>query len=684
MSKKPKPARTSRHSLLRPPIPRSEFRKAVERLKTKYYAVSDPPAFELVEDEDDQDTKSRKRPVSAGTAITDAALAVSIPRNGWRRLRHAQALAVIVEVPGPDWVAPVQQAFGATFGPRWVIMSRASSHLAPYGTPDLSAAAADRLSDGRCVAAICVGETDVPQSLRLTADLTIRIESPTTEVLRQAIVRFAGGPIRMEDGVGQGLAFHHLLAAFRPGQGGQRIADRLAQATKLLTVRPDERLPDLVEAVEYGALQKWSLEVGELVRLYRRKEVSWADMPHGICVAGPAGTGKTIWARSLARHCNCPIILTSVPSWFVAGKTGYLDDCIRAVRQTFDSAAAAARAHGVAILMLDEIDALPSRSSNSRNSDFFTAILAEVLLRLDGGTASGRDGVIVVSATNFPSALDEALLRPGRLERLVMLEAPRAPGILSMLKFQVNGDLPDSDLDDVAHLIERSTAAEVMAIVREARGIARRAGRPLGVTDLKAAVLGESGAIDDRVLAHEAGHVVVALAIGYGKVRHCAVGVRIGASNRTLIEAAEGSLATRDHIEDRVTMMLGGRAAERALYGDCSVGSGGDETSDIGAATAAIAAARLSFCVGDTMVFHGSPREAVEAVRYDPALREAVEADLQRLQGRADAIVAEHLGAVVAIAQALRTHRHLNGELLQRIFDSAKPARQVKKTGRGA
>jgi cell division protease FtsH len=622
--------------------------------------------------------------VSAGSAIMSAVLDASIPRNIRRRLRHAQALAVVVHVPGPDWIEPAHRAFRTAFGSRWVVMSRAPSNW-PFGTPDLSAKAAVDLSEGRCVAAICVGETDIPQALRVTADLIIRITPPNAEVVRRAIARFAGGPIEVEEGAGVGLSFHHLIACFRPGTGAQGIADRVAIASRMLTAQPDERLPDLADAVEYGVLREWGLELGEAIELYRRKALSWADMPHGICVAGPPGTGKSVYARALARHCKCPILFSSVPEWFLAGKTGYLDDCIRAVRQTFDSAAAAARAHGVAILMLDEVDAIPRRNSNSRNADFWSAILAEVLLRLDNGSSSGRTGVIVVSATNVPSRLDPALLRPGRLERLVTLEPANAAGILSMLKFHVNGDVAEDDLVDVAHLIERSTAAEVMATVREGRSIARRAGRPLEAGDLKSAVLGkepEATILDDRVFAHEAGHVAVALAIGYGKVRHCAVGARIGATNRTLIDAVEGSLATRRHIEDRVTMMLGGRAAELALYGDRSVGSGGDEQSDVGLATAAISAARLSFCVADTIVFHGSPREAAEAVRYDPKLRELVENDLQRLQKKADAIVDEHLGAVVAIAQALRARQYLNGGQLKRIFDAAKPIRTIKKIGR--
>jgi cell division protease FtsH len=304
-------------------------------------------------------------------------------------------------------------------------------------------------------------------------------------------------------------------------------------------------------------------------------------------------------------------------------------------------------------------------------------------LRLDNGSSSSRTGVIVISATNRPSALDEALLRPGRLERMVVLGPADTPGILSMLKFQVNGEVCESDLVEVAQLIGRFTAAEVMATVREGRAIARRAGRPLQADDLKAALLGDgANLVDDRVFAHEAGHVVLALVLSYGQVRHCAIGARVGPSNRTLIEVPEGSLATRSTLEDGVAMTLGGRAAEMALYGDCSIGAGGDEQSDVGLATKVISALRLSYCVADDVFFHGTPQEAMEAARCDPHLRGLVEDDLRRLQKRADAIVAEHLGAVVAISQAMKTSRYLSGEQLKKIFDSASPARKGRKIGR--
>lgn len=154
------------------------------------------------------------------------------------------------------------------------MVSRTTSRWTPPGTPDTSATSAADLSEGHCVAAICVGEKDIPEALLLTAELTIQIVPPNAEVVRRAILRFAGGPIEVEEGAGEGLSHGHLLACFRPGTGARRIADRVAKASKMLTAQPDERLPDLVDAVEYGALREWGLELGEAIELYRRKALS--------------------------------------------------------------------------------------------------------------------------------------------------------------------------------------------------------------------------------------------------------------------------------------------------------------------------------------------------------------------------------------------------------------------------
>jgi ATP-dependent Zn protease len=225
-----------------------------------------------------------------------------------------------------------------------------------------------------------------------------------------------------------------------------------------------------------------------------------------------------------------------------------------------------------------------------------------------------------------------------------------------------------------------------MQLVRDARSIARLAGRPLAADDLKAALL-ETGShdtsVEARICVHEAGHATMALALSYGTLRHALVGAKVGIRNRTLIDAGDPNFATLKDIEDRATVLLAGRSAEREICNSISLGSGGDESSDVGQATIAMAAARSSYCIAGDIAFQGRPNEVAEAIRYDRQLRDEVEADLQRLQKRADDLIAKHRGAVLAIADALRTRRHVDGKELRRIFDAAAATRAVTRA-RGA
>lgn len=664
-------------------------RAAVERRLSALKPIPWPPgpgapSFDLDPEEDDALARRRQARPAAVSAIVGAAVDAAIPKDTRRKLEQGQALAAIVLVPSPEWVAPVAHYFTSVFGNRWVVQQRDGSnrrHDASHGSAEVS----HDLSRGRCVVGIAADPDMLPGSLVGAADITIRISAPNAPVMATAIRRFArkAPPLLPEDIAG--LDLHHLVAAFRPGTGAAKIVQRLsATAAALRGGVQNERVPDLQTAVEYGEARIWALNLARDIADYRRGACDWASLPKGVCLASDPGCGKSLLARAIARFCgDAPIVISSVADWFTKERS-YMDDVIRAMRSTLDRSAALARAHGICFLFLDEVDAVPDRATlDSRNKDYWLPIVADLLTRLDDGTSSARRGVILIAATNNPSAVDPALLRPGRFERLITIDRADAAGTLNMLKFHVAGAVPDDELEDIATAIERSTGAEIMAFVREARQIARHAGHDLSAADLRAALLNSDRPppeADWRICAHEAGHVVLALALGCGVLRHCIVGAKSGSENRTLVEyASSPDLATRRTVEDRTTMLLGGRAAERVLFGCNSAGGSGDESSDTGMAFSNIASLHLRWGLGDTIAFHGSRREVLEAARCDRSLREVVEADLQRLQKRAEDIVKRHRAALVAIAEALQDRRHLGGDQLRAIFDAHGPNRPRKR-----
>jgi cell division protease FtsH len=632
-------------------------------------------------------TREPVRP-SAMTAVMEACFDGQVPVKTRRKLQHGQALAVILLVPTADWVSPMARFFKQRFGSRWVLHSRDGSnrrtHSASVGNDEISA----DLARGVCVAGISTDVSVLPRALASAADMTIRIMPPDASVLRTATARFTMkfAP-SFPATIGAGLDLHEILAAFRPGTGPQRIMGRLAAATAIVRGEvDDERLPALEDAVEYGEARMLGLQLAEDITALRENRIKWKDLLKGICLAGEPGVGKSLFARILARQCGIPLVSFNVADLFK--QSGYLDETLRALNAVFDRSASLA--NPCSLLFIDECDGFPSRQSlgsgsqndASRNRDYWLPLLGQLFCRLDNAFAASRGNIIVIAATNEPQSLDPALLRPGRFERVVRIERPDAAGVENILKFHVAGDLPDGEVADVARMIERLTGAEIMELVREARRIARQAGRPLAAADLRKAALSSEvipAAAEWRICVHEAAHAVAAMAIGHGRVSHCVVGARAGMSDRTLIALDDGGLPTRSVIEARVTVLLAGRSAERLLLQDGpSVGAGGDIGSDLAAATAAVASLHLSYGMAETIAYHGTQREALEAIRYDAAMRTVVEADLQRLQRRAEVVVKLHREAVLAIAEALRSARHLSGDALRILFDAHPASRSPR------
>ncbi|MDB5555362.1 MAG: ATPase, central region, partial [Rhizobium sp.] len=455
-----------------------------------------------------------------------------------------------------------------------------------------------------------------------------------------------------------------------PGTGAARIAQRLAASTALRAgdVSTDG-LPDISHAFEYGEARVWAMNLARDVADLRAGKLDWESFPKGIVLHSEPGLGKSLFSRAVGHYCKVPVVATSVADWFATDRS-YLDEVVRNMRAAFTSAQSLAQGNGVAILFIDEIDAIPNRATlDGRNAEYFRVFCNDILLRLDA-----RRNVVVIGATNHISAIDPALLRPGRLEKTVRIERPDYAGTLNILKFHVRSELPDEDLAEIAGIAERSTGAEIMHFVREGRRIARQAGRALTAADLRAALMPTGDMPPDmlrRVCLHEAGHAVGVMANGCGHVRRITVRTDGDMLAHALIEHNDDDLLTRRRIEDRVIVLLAGRAAEHVLLKGVSDGAGGDSdgSGDLSRATSLVAMMNASFGMGSTIAYLGDRRDAMVAVRTDPAFRTRVESELKSLQKRADNAIRKHRLAVVAIAEALQDRRHLSGETVRTIFD---------------
>jgi cell division protease FtsH len=142
---------------------------------------------------------------------------------------------------------------------------------------------------------------------------------------------------------------------------------------------------------------------------------------------------------------------------------------------------------------------------------------------------------------------------------------------------------------------------------------------------------------------------------------------------RTLIQADEEDLLTRDSVERRAVVMLAGRAAEQILIGDAALGAGGDDESDLAQVTQFIATLHASAGLGDTLTYIISHQDALTAVRSDRELRSNVEQHMRRLQARTEELVRRRRDAIIAVADQLRIRRQISGEEIRRIVDATPP-----------
>lgn len=388
-----------------------------------------------------------------------------------------------------------------------------------------------------------------------------------------------------------------LDLAYREGQGGaiwlRRISE-LDQRQRELSLADGPQLEDLHG---YGTAMGWARRAAADLAAHAHGKIGWTDVDKGALLVGPPGTGKTTLSRALARSAGISFLSASLAEW-QGHKEGHLGSLLRAMRDTF----ALARRIAPCVLLIDEIDSFGDRRHfDQRNKDYNTQVLNSLLELLDGATP--RDGVLVVGCTNDASVLDPALLRPGRLERVIELSLPDAGALEGILRYHLGTDLPGLDLAPfaAAAAAQGATGANVMLWARAARQRARHAGRPLEPTDLKA----EVGSVPDkfppdhlwRTCVHEAGHALGFLLVDRSRSLLGEVAVartpleraRLGLGGVTEVDF-ERAFPLQTSITPRrfaryLRGVLMGRAAETVLCGEPSAGAGGSNRSDLAVAT---------------------------------------------------------------------------------------------------
>ena len=310
-----------------------------------------------------------------------------------------------------------------------------------------------------------------------------------------------------------------------------------------------------------------------------------ARIPKGVLLVGPPGTGKTLLARAVAGEAGVPFLSIN-GSEFVEMFVGV---GAARVRDLFEEA----RAKAPAIIFIDEIDAL-GRARGAfgvGGHDEKEQTLNQLLAELDG--FDPRSGVVLLAATNRPEILDPALLRAGRFDRQVLVDRPDRIGRVQILRVHTRkiSIAPGLDLDQIAALTPGFSGADLANLANEAALQATRANRDaVDLADFTLAIERIVAGLEKRnrllnpmerriVAHHEMGHALVALSLpGSDPVHKVSIIPRgIGTLGYTLQRPLEDRfLMTRRELEDKMAVLLGGRAAEQLIFGELSTGAADD------------------------------------------------------------------------------------------------------------
>ena len=364
--------------------------------------------------------------------------------------------------------------------------------------------------------------------------------------------------------------------------GGSRVLNFGKSKAKLVAKdTPKTTFADVAGADE--AVQELH-EIKDFLQNPAKYQALGAKIPKGVLLYGPPGTGKTLLARAVAGEASVPFYSIS-GSDFVEMFVGV---GASRVRDLFEQA----KANAPAIVFVDEIDAVGRHRGAGLGGghDEREQTLNQLLVEMDGFDAKG--GVILIAATNRPDILDPALLRPGRFDRQIAVDAPDMEGRKAILRVHAKGKpfSPDVDLDSVARRTPGFSGADLANVINEsalltARNDKRAITNEFLEESIDRVVAGperRTRAMSDKekkiTAYHEAGHALVAWAMPQLAPVHKVTILPRGRSlGHTLVLPTEDKYTqTRGEMIDTLAYALGGRAAEELVFHEPTTGAGND------------------------------------------------------------------------------------------------------------
>jgi len=431
-------------------------------------------------------------------------------------------------------------------------------------------------------------------------------------------------------------------------------------------------------------------EVIEFLRTPDKFHKLGARIPKGVLLVGPPGTGKTLLARAVAGEAGVPFFNIS-GSEFVEMFVGV---GAARVRDLFQQAIARAPC----IIFIDELDALGrARTAGPIIHEEREQTLNQLLVEMDG--FDSRSGVILMAATNRPEILDPALLRAGRFDRHVLVDRPDKLGRLQILELHARR-VPlhaSASLERIAGMTAGMVGADLANLINEASLLAVRRGlEVVGQPELEESVERVVAGLQKhnrvlsakeraRVARHEIGHALVGMLLpDTDPVQKISIIPRgISALGYTLQAPQEDRFVlTQRELENRIAVLLGGRAAERLAYGDLSTGAQDDLRKATELARGMVTRYGMSSALGSVSYARepGSPwapssESAGESCSEQSA--QMVDAEVRRIidvqQERAAELLRERLELLDQAADLLLAHETLSGDELRALLSADAP-----------
>ncbi len=528
---------------------------------------------------------------------------------------------------------------------------------------------------------VAVEDPDLIPDL-LAAHVTFRAEAPANSLL----VTLLGWALPFLP-----LALIWYLVWRRMGQGGGIGVMSIGKS------RAREITGEMtgVKFEDVGGVDEVMVELKEIIAFLKDPERFTrlgARLPKGVLLVGPPGTGKTLLARATAGEAGVPFFYIS-GSDFVEMFVGV---GAARVRDLFEQA----KKKAPCIVFIDEIDAIGQARSGGGVigvNDEREQTLNQLLTEMDGFEAN--QGVVIMAATNRPETLDPALLRPGRFDRQIQVTLPTEEGRRQILEIHTR-DVPlgeDVDLARIAQITSGFSGADLANIVNEAALLAvRRNSDTVSMDDFDLAIervvaglqrkVPMKDDVKQRVAYHEGGHALVAQLLPHTDPVHkvTIIPTAKGALGYTMQMPEEDQyLLSQPELEERLSVMLGGRAAELLVFGTPSTGA----SNDLERATD----------LARRMVTEFGMTEALGPVRYaapmganylsaqltlrpelSPDTTTLIDRETRRLvesaQEQALNLLRTHRAALDEVARRLREQETIGGEEIRQIVAAAQPS----------